>query len=406
MAVAILALVISAIVGSGRSYGQCNYDVTVIQPPPCPPPVDVPPTDGLGLNELGHVVGAHTDCAIVNDHAFVWTPGPGLVALDMPTGTLTSTAYDISDGGLIVGEFDITGDGLGFLGFLCDGETVVNLGTMPNGGQSVAEAVNNAGVVVGYWANPVFGLEHGFRWEGGVMSDLGPILGTPKGGATDINELGHVTGWMGSSFGLDNRAFILQGESLIALPPVPGGYTSVAQALNNRGDAGGRGIYTDPDTGNTFSRAFAWVDGVMNRIDPLPGLSRSSARGINDAQQVVGYAWESSTLRGFIWQDGVLTDLNDLVPPEFYIRIANGINNAGQIVASGSYDDESAALLLTPANQPPGDIDHDCIVGIHDFLMLLAAWGPCPPDGGCPGDFNGDGAVDIVDFLKLLAHWG
>jgi hypothetical protein len=96
----------------------------------------------------------------------------------------------------------------------------------------------------------------------------------------------------------------------------------------------------------------------------------------------VGYAWESSTLRGFIWQDGVLTDLNDLVPPEFYIRIANGINNAGQIVASGSYDDESAALLLTPANQPPGDIDHDCIVGIHDFLMLLAAWGPCPPDGG------------------------
>ena len=62
-------------------------------------------------------------------------------------------------------------------------------------------------------------------------------------------------------------------------------------------------------------------------------------------------------------------------------------------------------LLLTPANQPLGDVDYDCTVGIGDFLSLLAVWGPCPPTGPCPADFDGDGVVGIVDFLTLLANW-
>ncbi len=45
----------------------------------------------------------------------------------------------------------------------------------------------------------------------------------------------------------------------------------------------------------------------------------------------------------------------------------------------------------------------DGIVGITDFLVLLAAGGPNP---GHPADFDGDGNVGIVDFLELLANWG
>ncbi len=45
----------------------------------------------------------------------------------------------------------------------------------------------------------------------------------------------------------------------------------------------------------------------------------------------------------------------------------------------------------------------DGIVGITDFLQLLAQWGTDP---GGPPDFDGDGNVGIVDFLELLAHWG
>ena len=51
----------------------------------------------------------------------------------------------------------------------------------------------------------------------------------------------------------------------------------------------------------------------------------------------------------------------------------------------------------------PEDLDGDSMVGIIDFLMLLAAWGPNP---GHPADIDGDGSVGIVDLLLLLASWG
>ena len=49
----------------------------------------------------------------------------------------------------------------------------------------------------------------------------------------------------------------------------------------------------------------------------------------------------------------------------------------------------------------------DGTVGILDFLLLLAAWGPCP--GSCPpacaADLDGDCEVGVTDFLLLLANW-
>jgi len=54
-----------------------------------------------------------------------------------------------------------------------------------------------------------------------------------------------------------------------------------------------------------------------------------------------------------------------------------------------------------------GDINGDGFVGIEDFLLLLAAWGPCPaPPDDCPADLDGDGNVGITDFLILLGNWG
>ncbi len=54
-----------------------------------------------------------------------------------------------------------------------------------------------------------------------------------------------------------------------------------------------------------------------------------------------------------------------------------------------------------------GDVDGDGIVGILDFLMLLADWGPCdqPCPPSCAADFDDDCTVGITDFLMLLANW-
>jgi hypothetical protein len=50
----------------------------------------------------------------------------------------------------------------------------------------------------------------------------------------------------------------------------------------------------------------------------------------------------------------------------------------------------------------PADIDDDGMVGVNDFLDLLAYWGAA----GGPADIDGDGLVGVNDFLDLLAYWG
>ncbi len=64
------------------------------------------------------------------------------------------------------------------------------------------------------------------------------------------------------------------------------------------------------------------------------------------------------------------------------------------------------AMLLGDAVSVLGDIDGDGIVGINDFLALLAAWGPCPAEPQqCPADLDNDDNVGITDLLLLLANW-
>lgn len=62
----------------------------------------------------------------------------------------------------------------------------------------------------------------------------------------------------------------------------------------------------------------------------------------------------------------------------------------------------------------PYDLTGDGVVGIADFLDLLASWGdcpaPCPPtciaDIATPDGPGADCTVGIHDFLLLLANWG
>ena len=68
------------------------------------------------------------------------------------------------------------------------------------------------------------------------------------------------------------------------------------------------------------------------------------------------------------------------------------------------------SFMVTGTVIQRGDFDGDGVVGINDFLELLANWGPCP-SGPCPWDIASsaggpDGLVGINDFLELLANWG
>ncbi len=68
-----------------------------------------------------------------------------------------------------------------------------------------------------------------------------------------------------------------------------------------------------------------------------------------------------------------------------------------------AYETTPETPAVIPELSCAADLDGDTIVGITDFLKLLAHWGTDP---GGPPDFDGDGNVGIIDFLELLANWG
>ncbi len=102
--------------------------------------------------------------------------------------------------------------------------------------------------------------------------------------------------------------------------------------------------------------AFLYSNGQMVSLGALPGGQTSGANAINDAGQVVGW---SSTASGpsdaFVDSNGVMTDLNSLVPAGSGLTLVDGIaiNNSGQIAADAvdAAGDEHA-VLLTPVASP------------------------------------------------------
>jgi hypothetical protein len=90
----------------------------------------------------------------------------------------------------------------------------------------------------------------------------------------------------------------------------------------------------------------------------------------------------------------VETDLAGL--PRFVDGPATPDSGFGQppVVDMGAFEFQVAASC-------PADLDGDGLVGIQDFLVLLANFG-----SSGPGDIDGSGTVDVQDFLLLLAAWG
>ena len=85
--------------------------------------------------------------------------------------------------------------------------------------------------------------------------------------------------------------------------------------------------------------------------------------GINSKGQVVGSTWDSNFnwSHAFIYQDGVMTNLNTLFPDSSNLRatMANKINERGQIsgmaiVRSGPEKGHLHAFLATPVNERIG----------------------------------------------------
>jgi probable HAF family extracellular repeat protein len=291
------------------------------------------------INDAGQVVGQAVTASL-KSHAFLWQNG---VMTDLGTLTTGSTSKGIglNNNGQVVGYAAASGTNHAFLW-----EDGVMTDLVPGPQWSSANGINDDGQVVG-----TYNGSRPFIWENGVLTDLGGFGGSASFGyALDINNAGQV---VGSSFsdivtdGLGQHAFLWEDGVMTDLGALAGMEDSRAHGINNLGHVVGVSSLFDPETFAEFSRSFLYAGGVMTDLN-LPG--QSAAEDINDAGQIVGWM-ATSNQRAYLYENGVATDLNTLVTAGSGLTLAQarGINNAGQIVGV-AYDAafRSHAFLLTP----------------------------------------------------------
>jgi len=256
----------------------------------------------------------------------------------------------------------------------------------------------------------------GFVWQDGVMTEL-PTLGGDNGYAAGMNNLGQIAGWAETTFHdpTCNLPQVLQFEAVVygpgageihSLPPFADDPDGAATAVNDNGQIVGiSGLCSNAVGGLSAKHALLWENGVptdigslggqawntptginqkgdvvgfsdlpndnpahpnyhaflwtkksgMQDLGTLPGDVRSQALGINDQDQIVGLSVDASHhLRAFLWENGVMTDLNSLVPAGSpFLLYANDINDQGEITGE-AFDPVSGtapAFLLVPASE-------------------------------------------------------
>jgi probable HAF family extracellular repeat protein len=121
---------------------------------------------------------------------------------------------------------------------------------------------------------------------------------------------------------------------------------SYARDINNKGEVVGEFLTAD---GRAF-HAFLYSQGNFTDLG-IAGSAETNAYGINDQSQIVGITLTANTQHGFLYDKGVLVDLNALIQQGrgWELTWAFDINNQGQIVGYGRLNDRFRAYLLTPA---------------------------------------------------------
>jgi probable HAF family extracellular repeat protein len=198
-----------------------------------------------GMNERGLVVGYSR--VSDDDRASVWDRRAGTVRLLADVGgpqTDFSYAEAVNDAGQVVGAYFSGGHDHAYLWQWPGPEPYISLGAL-GGRSSYAMDINDASQVVG-WATTQAGEQHAFVWtrEAGML-DLNELLASGGSGwtlatATAINDRGQIVGegWLGA----ERRAFLLTpvpepaalaGPILggLALRPLRGGRGQQGQVL-------------------------------------------------------------------------------------------------------------------------------------------------------------------------------
>jgi probable HAF family extracellular repeat protein len=232
---------------------------------------------------------------------------------------------------------------------------------MLGGNNGEAAGFNNLGQVVGGVENttidPTCVGPQGFyqikavMWENGKIRELPTLYGDSHSWGLGINDRGQMAGVSGNCTTFNIHALLWQDGRVVDLGNLGGKINNVAYDINNLGQVVG---YSDLP-GDTTMHSYLWQKSTgMKDLGTLPGDVGSDADGINNLGQVVGGSWDAEgNERAILWQNGVMTDLNTLIPadsPLHLIEATGTINDYGQIagIALQISTGETHAFLATP----------------------------------------------------------
>jgi probable HAF family extracellular repeat protein len=310
-------------------------------------------SSAYGINNSGSVVGSDYNPASSETDAVLWQDGQriDLGNLGFPQGGFPySQAFAINDSGVAVGQ-SLLPD-YEYHAFTADVTGIHDLGTL-GGPVSGATAINADGVVVGHAQLAGAGVVDAFLYDEAGMHDLGR-LGGNIAIAHGVNLSRVVVGEADTvGFGM-THAFLHDGTGIQDLGTL-GGSESWAQAVNDSGQVVGTAYLG----GDLAKHAFLYDGTGMHDLGTLPGYPQSGAYAINAQGDVVGFvATQIASFEGraMLDQNGVLSDLNDLIPPDsgWVLRRATAINDSGQIAGIGQVGGYLHAFLLNPEAPAPG----------------------------------------------------
>ncbi|MHC4941848.1 MAG: hypothetical protein ACYTG7_02400, partial [Planctomycetota bacterium] len=298
------------------------------------------------IAETGAAVGLALPYGAEYSQPALWAQGATAILPTLPDHE-SGTAFDISNGNIIVGESDDVqevGHQIHIYPFAVvwiEGEPI-ELASLVTGGDDLelkdARRINEKGQIMGWGRDASIPTGRAYIFDSGIVRDLGSLK--PDGPSTpmDMNEQGHV---VGESMSPDNwdHAFLWKNNVMIDLhdPAVMPGKISSARAINEFGVIAGGADFIEDFI--YFETAAIWDHGTIIDLGTLGG-DYSFARDINDHDTVVGVSINSDhQARAFIYQGDKMVDLNDIATSpsddDWILTNAHGIANDGTIVGEG-----------------------------------------------------------------------
>jgi probable HAF family extracellular repeat protein len=355
---------------------------------------------GNSINNRGWVSGTSITSLNQTTQAALWINGKKIPLGTLPGGANSAIAWPIkNEHGVLVGisetaDVNPLGErfscpsfflGVPRTGHSCQGFKWENNAMTPlptlGGFNSYATAINNGGQAVGWAENTIHDTTcvaprqvlqfRAVIWgpKDGQIQELPPLPlpNHTSSAATAINDQGTVVGISGicdRAVGRFSaaRAVVWQDGVPTDIGNLGGVAWNTPAAINHQSGIAGFSDLPGDGDGTPNFHAFLKVPGSpIQDLGTLGTDAFSGAFGINDSGQVVGQSIDSNGFsRAFIWQNGVMTDLNTLVPPGSpFLVYANDINERGEItgqacvVVDGQCTTTSAFLAVPVTDDGP-----------------------------------------------------